>query len=163
MFVKDLNKAMSQKHTPEYLNQQQLEKLAQDPKNRVYTYVNDEATAKFTVAEQKKYVQDIRSKYLEIRSQFPDLKDVTIQNELRKEKSIDLFAENNTRIFELLTSRTSTQENINHIRYMLYLREQQEQGNIADHQAQSMIQDYLITAFKTNMTPKEYEAKMKGK
>ena len=154
---------MSQKHTPEYLNQKQLEKLAEDPKNRVYTYINDEATAKFTVAEQKKYIQDIRSQYMNLRTLHPEWKDATIQDEIRKDTPTNLFAENNTRIFELLTSRTSTQESINHIRYMLYLREQQEQGNIADHQAQSMIQDYLITAFKTNMTPKEYEAKMKEK
>lgn len=149
-------------NTPEYLNQKQLEKLAQDPKNKVYTYVNDDPTARFTVNEQKRYTAQIRNEYTDLRQKFPDHTDKQLREEIRKNKTLDLFAENNTRIFDLLTSRESKLDEINHIRYMLYLREQQELGNIDTAQAQAMIQDYLITAFKTNMTPKEYEEKMKA-
>lgn len=153
---------MSNNRSPEYLNQKQLEKLAEDPKNRVYTYVNDEATATFTVTEQKQHISHIRNLYLTFRSKNADWSDYRIREEIRNNnKTLDSFAENNTRIFDTLTSRESTQDSINHIKYMLYLREQKELGNIDDIQAQSMIQDYLITAFKTNMTPKEYESKMK--
>lgn len=153
---------MSNNRSPEYLNQKQLEQLAEDPKNRVYTYVNDEATATFTVTEQKQHISHIRNLYLTFRSKNADWSDYRIREEIRNNnKTLDSFAENNTRIFDTLTSRESTQDSINHIKYMLYLREQKELGNIDDIQAQSMIQDYLITVFKTNMTPKEYESKMK--
>lgn len=146
--------------TPEYLNQKQLEKLAADPKNRVYQYVNDEATAKFTVAQQKKFVVLIRKWFEEQRQLHPTWSDLQIREELKKSPDMKLFAENNSRIFETLASRDATQDNLNHIRYMLYLREQQDMGVIDEMTAQNMIQDYLITAFKTNMTPAEYEAKM---
>jgi hypothetical protein len=153
---------MSNNHSPEYLNQKQLEQLAEDPKNRVYTYVNDEATATFTVTEQKQHINNIRTLYLALRSKNADWSDYRIREEIRNNnKTLDSFAENNTRIFDTLTSRESTQDSVNHIKYMLYLREQKELGNIDDIQAQSMIQDYLITVFKTNMNPKEYESKMK--
>jgi len=148
--------------SPEYLNQKQLEQLAEDPKNRVYTYVNDEATAKYTVKEQKEHVNRIRHLYLALRSQHADWSDRKIREELRQTHApLNLFAENNTRIFETLTTRDATPDSINHIKYMLYLKEQQELGHIDDVQAQSMIQDYLITAFKTNLTPQQYEAQMK--
>ena len=157
-----MNNRKSSTNTPEYLNQKQLEKLAEDPKNKVYTYVNDEPTYRFTVSEQKRYTVEIRNEYTELRKKHPELSDVKLREEIRKNKTLDLFAENNTRIFDLLTSRNSTTDELNHIRYMLYLREQQELGNIDTAQAQAMIQDYLITAFKTNMTPQEYEEKMKA-
>jgi hypothetical protein len=150
--------------TPEYLNQKQLEKLAEDPKNKVYTYVNDEATATFTVAEQKQHINHIRQLYLGLREKNPDWSDYRLREEIRNNhKILNSFAENNTRIFDTLTSKESTLDSVNHIRYMLYLRDQQEGGVIDGVQAQQMIQDYLITAFKTNMTPAQYEKMMKSK
>jgi len=154
---------MSNNRTPEYLNQKNLEELSRDPKNRVYTYVNDEATATFTIAEQKQHINHIRNLYLAMRSKNPDWSVYKIREEIRNNnKVLDSFAENNTRIFDTLTSHESTPDSVNHIKYMLYLREQKEWGNITDVQAQAMIQDYLLTAFKTNMSPKDYEAKMKA-
>lgn len=148
--------------TPEYFNQKQLENLSKDPKNRVYTYVNDNPTAKFTIDEQKNYIIQIRNQYIKAREIDPKLSDNNIRSEIRKNKNFDLFAENNGRIFDTLTSRTSTTEHINHIRYMLYIKEQQERGFVDDATAQNMIQDYLITAFKTNMSPEEYKAQLKS-
>jgi hypothetical protein len=151
---------MNSSQSPEYFNQRELERLAQNPKNQVYTYVNDEATAKFTAHQQRQYTTYIRSRYLQIRSAQPNLSDYQIREEINQEKSVKLFSENNTRIFETLTNRDSSQDYVNHIRYMIYLREQQENGAITEVMAQQMIQDYLVTAFNTGMTPQQYE-KMK--
>lgn len=149
--------------TPELLNQEQLEKLSQDPKNRVYTYVHDNPTATFSVAQQKQCVASIRQQYVALRASEPLLSDAEARKRIRETSLLDAFAENNTRIFELLTSRQSSPDQVNHIRYMLYLREQKEEGTLDDATAQAMIQDYLVTAFKTNMTPQEYEASLKKK
>ena len=148
---------MSSSQTPEYFNQQELERLAQDPKNQVYTYVNDEATAKFTAQQQRSLTTQIRNQYLQCRSTTPNQSDDEIRTTIRCNKNIDLFAENNTRIFDTLTNRDSSPDHVNHIRYMIDLREQLENGSINEIMAQQMIQDYLVTAFKTGLTPEEYE------
>lgn len=153
---------MSRNRSPELLNQQQLEKLSQDPKNRVYTYVHDAPSVRFTTEQQKRYVTQIRQRYLALREQQPEAPDRRLRDELRADAAIASFADNNSRIFETLTARESTPDHINHLRYMLYLREQQERGFLTETEAQNMIQDYLVTAFKTNLTPREYEAQLKA-
>lgn len=152
---------MSSSQTPEYFNQQELEKLAQDPKNQVYTYVNDEATAKFTAQQQRSLTTQIRNQYLQYRTVTPEQSDDDIRRSLKSDNNINLFAENNTRIFDTLTNRDSSQDHVNHIRYMIYLREQLENGSINEIMAQQMIQDYLVTAFRTGLTPAEYEKMQK--
>ena len=101
---------MSSSQKPEYFNQLELERLAQDPKNQVYTYVNDEATAKFSAAQQRFYTSQIRTQYLQFRNVQPELSDYQIRDKLQTDKNIKLFADNNTRIFETLTNRDSSQD-----------------------------------------------------
>ena len=148
-------------NTPKYYNQFDISKIAEDPKNKVYTYVHDNPTAIFPVDQQKKYIQDIRLIYLKYRELNPEWSDVEIKNKIKEEHpNYNLFIQNNKRIFDVCTSRNSTEEHINHIKYMLYLREQKEHGFIDEVKSQQMIQDYLVAKFKTNMSLDEYKALM---
>jgi hypothetical protein len=99
--------------------------------------------------------------YLQTRKNSPDLSDIQIRKQIREEnKNLDLFAENNGRIFDTCTSRESTPEHINHIKYMLYLREQKENGAIDETTSQQMIQEYLVSKFKTEKTLEQYKAEL---
>jgi hypothetical protein len=152
---------MSSSSAPKYFNQNDINKLAEDPKNKVYTYTHDNPTAIFTIDQQKKHIQDIRNMYLQTRKNSPDLSDIQIRKQIREEnKNLDLFAENNGRIFDTCTSRESTPEHINHIKYMLYLREQKENGAIDETTSQQMIQEYLVSKFKTEKTLEQYKAEL---
>jgi hypothetical protein len=147
--------------TPQFLNQNEIKKLADDPKNRVFEYQYDTATATFTIAQQKHCITTIRNLFLELRKTQPDWSDVKIQEDITsKNNLLKSFAENNTKIFEKCASRQSSENDLNHIKYMLYLRDQCDAGAISESQAQETIQNYLITQFKTNMTIDEYKKQM---
>ena len=147
--------------TPKYFNQKDIDKLSEDPKNKVYTYTHDNPTATFTLEQQKKYIQEIRNMYLQIKKNFPHLNDNQIRQQIKEEnKNLNLFSENNSRIFDTCTSKDSTSEHINHIKYMLYLREQKENGAIDESMSQQMIQEYLISKFKTDKTLEQYKAEL---
>ena len=153
--------ASNQSKAPTYLSQNDISKLSDDPKNMVYTYTNDTPTALFTTELQKSYIKDIRNAYLLDKKNNPNKNDEEIRQKLKDEnKEWTLFSENNTRIFETCTNKESTQDHINHIKYMLYLREQQERGMIDESSAQAMIQDYLIAKFKSEKTLEQYKAEM---
>lgn len=151
---------MSSKKDTVFLSQSEIEKLSDDPKNRVYKYEYDDATQLYTSQEQKKFITSIRTQFQAMRDSDPTLSDREIQKQLRKNTSIDKFAENNTKIFETCCKRETTDEQLNHIRYMLYLREQQERGAISEVTAQETIQNYLINSFRTDMTVDQYKQKM---
>lgn len=149
---------MSLTTSPEYLNQSQIQILAEDPKNQVYTYVHDEPTAKFTAKEQLDLSSVIRIEYLKLRKEFAQYTDIQLREQiLNSQPKLKLFADNNTRIVDTLTNRNSSEDHVNHIRYMIYLRCQVESGFITDIEAQQMIQDYLVRVFDTGLSPAEYE------
>jgi hypothetical protein len=152
---------MPSSRTPQLLNQDEVARLSEDPKNRVYQYIHDNPTQNYSAAEQKRYVAEIRNQYVEIRKQNPDWSDEKIQQHLRSTvTAYNNFADNNDRIFKLLTKRETTVDELGYIGYMLYLRDMQEQGAISEVQAQETIQNYLISKFKTNMTIEQYKAQM---
>ena len=142
---------------PQIISSFDIEELSKDPKNQVYTFTNDTATATFNSNQQKQIINQLRSIYLELRKTHPDQEDYKIRDQIKKDYPLLApFIENNTRIFETCTNRDSPEEHISHLKYMLYLREQQELGNLGQGKAQEMIQDYLLEQFKTNMTLEEY-------
>lgn len=147
-------------HTPQFITKDHISKLAEDPKNIVYEYTHDEATVKYNSQQQKELFEYIRLQYLNLRQHHPDWSDIRIREEMVKTENIKLFAENNGRIFDTCTSRDSTVDHLNHIRYMIYLRQQQELGNIDYATAQETVQNYLITQFKTNMSIQEYKEQL---
>jgi hypothetical protein len=149
---------MSKKNSPQLLNNFDLQKLAQDPKNKVYQYEYDTPTTRFTVQQQKQHINDIRSEFIRLHHLHQDWTDDQIRQEIKNQHtSWKSFSENLNKIFELITNRNTPNEHINHIKYMLYLKEQQNSGNISEATAQETIQNYLISQFKTGMTLEQYK------
>ena len=165
----------SSSHSPQLFSQSQIEELSNDSRNEVYVYTNDDPTKIYTVEQQKRLIGQIRSAFLTMKSLQQNeqnneispsantsLLDCKIRQEMKKNNpEWALFAENNTRIFELCTNSKTTNDEMNHILYMLYLREQMENGVLTTHQAQEKIQDYLVSRLRTNMTLEEYKEQMK--
>jgi hypothetical protein len=148
--------------TPQMYNQDEISRLAQDPKNMVYQYVHDNPTATFTVQQQKTILSRLRPLYLQLRTTYPDWSDEKLRDQIKNtDAELQSFADNNERTFQLFTKHDATDDQLNHIRYMLYLREMQAIGCISDIQAQETIQNYLIQAHKTNMSLEEYKAQVK--
>jgi hypothetical protein len=149
------------KNTPTFLTNKDIEKLSEDPRNQVYRYENDNPTQTFTTQQQRVYITEIRKRYLELRATHEEWSDEVIrQNICKSNKILNSFAENNTKIFELFTCRDTTDDSMNHIQYMLYLKDQKDKGLLTESSAQEEIQKYLITQFKTDMTLEQYKEQM---
>jgi hypothetical protein len=147
---------------PTFLSHDELKKLSQDPKNRVYEYAYDAPTARFKAADQKQLIGDIRTAYIKVVSEHKDWDDVKIRTDLKAQNPLwGKFEENHTKTFETITDRNTPEEHMLHLRYMLYLREQQESGNLDAHTANAMVQDYLVSKFKTDKTLAQYKEEMK--
>ena len=159
-----MNKTMnpSSKSSPSILSTADVENLANDPRNLVYTYVHDEPTALFTSQQQIQMIQTIQCQYGDLRRNFPEATDDELRAKIlathSKNNQLKLFVDNNPKIWMLCTNRDTTSDELNHIRYMLYLRTMQEQGKINEAEAQQLIQTYLLEKFKTGMSLAEYKA-----
>lgn len=141
----------------DFFTQQQLETLARDPKNRVYQYVNDEATTKFTSDQQRSIVQYVRQAYETYRKQEPHLTDVQIRRKILTDKpDLAEFEKNLSRIWQKITDRQTTAKEIEHVYYMIYMRYQMERG-MNPGEAQAYVQDYFIRNCSTGMTLEQYK------
>jgi hypothetical protein len=67
------------------------------------------------------------------------------------------FAADHEKVVQTLCSHETPDSHIQHLRYMAYLRVQIEAGNIHEHEAHAMVQDYLVDKFKTNQTLEDYQ------
>lgn len=149
------------KQTTQYLSQAELNKLSQDPRNKIYQYTYDNPTRKFSVEEQKNHIQAIRDRYVQLLDKSSQT-DEEIREQLKQENPTwEAFIENHERIFLACTTRTTPPEHILHLQYMMYVKEQQELGNVDPITAQQMVQNYLVDSFKTNQTLEQYKAQMK--
>lgn len=153
---------MTSKQQTTYLTQDELKRLAKDPRNRVYQYTYDTPTQLFTAKDRELLMKEIRQAYVEIRTTKPDLNDEQLRELLYSTKEKwKLFADNHAKIFATLTSRETPDDHIMHLRYMAYLKVQEESGNLAPHLAQSMLQDYLVDKLKTGESLADYKKRMK--
>ena len=151
--------ASSSNQQPRFLNQSELENLSKDPRNRIYQYEYDTPTVSFTATQQKLAVAEIRAEYVQLCKSNND--DDKIRAELKQNPKWNKFAENHDKTFELITNRNTPHDHLLHVNYMLYLREQQDIGNIDSTNANMMIQDYLVSKFKTEKTLDQYKQELK--
>jgi hypothetical protein len=148
--------------TNQYLSEDQIAKIAQDPKNIVYKYEHDQATTVYTAEQQTHYVNTIRHAYLQKRQQDSTWIDGKIRTAIRNEhKELHEFIKNNERIWLKLTDRATPDQEIKHIYFMIYVRLQMERG-LPKHQADALVQEYLVKNFNTGLSPQQYNEKMKG-
>jgi len=130
----------------EWLNQQQLQKLAQDEKNRVYTYTYDRPEKVMGADECRNRIREIRERYLTYRQEHPDWDDDKIRHYICSEKYIWRdFAKSHNLNFINSTSRDTDEEKMKYQYYMLYIRKKVEAGEITEEQSRSIIQEYFFT------------------
>jgi len=67
------------------------------------------------------------------------------------------FVDDHEKVVYTLTCHTTTPEHVQHLRYMAYLKVEQEHGNIDAMTAHAMVQEYLVKKFKTDQTLEEYK------
>lgn len=152
-------KSKHQKTT--FLTHEELQNLSQDPKNKIYNYQYDEAKHRFTAPQRRVLIDEIRTSYVNLYSTNSDKND----NELReilyqKNKNFKHFAEDHARIFTILTNRESSNDYINHIRYMAYLKCEEESGNTTQSETQVKLQEYLLDKFKTGESLDAYKKRL---
>lgn len=145
-----------------YLSTRQLEELAADKKNLVYAYEHDKATRPYTSAEQARHIQDIRVAYVNEQLAHPQDSDDALCDRICDSKpEWKEFRTNHGKIVKTLCSRTTTPEQINIYRYMLYLRNLVETGKLSQQESDYYMQKHLVECFKTNMTLEQYKASLK--
>ena len=137
-----------------------MQKLAEDEKNRVYTYVHDQPTVTYTAQQQKRLIAEIRVAYLKMQQESPTLSDDAIRAKIKENTDHAAFGENNPHIFQRCTDRNTTNDQLDILRYMLYVREQQESGHLSQAQADEIVQSNLLQRFKTNETLEQYKERM---
>lgn len=179
-------------YTMEQIHEERLRQLAQDPKNRVYTYEADTVERNMSADECRNHIMAIW-KYVKGRRQAdPSIKTLDLREEIQtmtrekltrmqaseynKEKT-DIVQNNNTfiwkefldshpKIYEFTTSPLMTEEMFKQgILKLLYIKKQEECGAIANsHEAKKQVAQYLASIFaRPDIDPKNTTAFMEEK
>lgn len=159
---------MNSTHPTEYLTKQQLESLAQDPSNIVYTYEDTTSDANATEKpsdEVKDLMYFTRSQYLVLRERHPDYPDTWVRKQLTT-SSVEMasFAQSHELIFNHITSATTPESHLRVLEYMLYVKKNQQQNSHVsnDDFFKKHILQYLAKVFNTGKTVEQYEQEKKN-
>jgi negative regulator of genetic competence, sporulation and motility len=134
-----------------WLNEEQLRRLAEDKKNRVFAQTYETPERVWTADEKRDLVRDIREKYLQLRQQYPDWEDDKIRTHICSDKyRWRQFAKTFSNTFSYITTHTTEEEGVKHQYYMLYLSKQVETGQITPEQMKAMMCEY---GHKVTTTP----------
>jgi hypothetical protein len=129
----------------EWLNQQQLQELAKDDKNRVYTYTHDKPEHVMGADEVRDRIRNIRERYLHYRALHPEWDDDKIRHYICSEKYCYRdFAKSHSLNFMNTTNRDTDEKKMNYQYYMLYVKKQVELGMITEEQSRPMVQEYFL-------------------
>lgn len=129
----------------EWFSDQQLQKLAEDKKNRVFKFTHDAPGKVLSADEARDLIRDIRARFLTLRQQNSDWDDDKIRHHICSEKyRWKQFASQQSLNFTHATNRETDDAKMEHIYYMLYVKKQTEVGQITQEQARAMVRDYML-------------------
>ena len=109
--------------------------------------------------EEKKYKMQIA----EVKSRLHELDGAGRKQIIESDELYKRFATDHEKVVYTLTSHTTSEDHVRHLRYMTYLQVEQEKGNIDAMSAHAMVQEYLVQQFKTNQTLDQYKKEMAEK
>lgn len=137
-------------------NQAEYDRIDQVAQKVLETMIEQKRGGSITPEEEKKYKKDI----FEAKQQLHELdfrgrKQIIESSELFKK-----FNDDHEKTLYTLTSHTTSEEHVNHLRYMIYLQIEKEKGNISENDAHGLIQDYLVKKFKTEQNLEDYKKQM---
>ena len=141
-----------------------MQQLANDPKNRVFQYENDEAKVKFTASQYQRLFNQTLTLAKQCRARDLTMTDTGVRERITREADEEMksFIDNNGRIFFQLTSKQTTPEQLRHLYFMVYLREQVESGQITEDEAKIQVEEHTAKLCNTGLTPEEYNKKIKA-
>ena len=187
----NLNPMGELNYTMEQIHEERLKQLAQDPKNRVYTYEADTVERNMSADECRNHILAIW-KYVKGRRQAdPTIKTLDLRNEIQTMTNDRLttiqangyilvgdpeqqdesflwkeFIATHPKIFEFTTSPLMTEEMFKQgILKLLYIKKQEECGAISNsHEAKKQVAQYLASIFaRPDIDPKNTTAFMEQK
>lgn len=140
------------------LTDEKIEELKRDPQNTFYDVKYDTPARILPVAEVKQVLGVIRNLYTTLRADHPAWDDDKIRDQIKekslaaKRMSTKVNGEPAThpRLFLLVTSHDSTEEDFQTLNYMLHLREMEEKGDLKEEESRAHLFQHL-----SNIKPSE--------
>jgi len=131
------------------LNDLQLQKLAENEKNKVMKWTYDNPEEIMSSDECKTLIHEIRTRYLVLKKENPGLTDDQIRHRLCQEKyKFKKFAKLHGLNFESCTSKETSDEKLEKIFFALYLHKHLEIGVITQEQEKAMIHQFAMAPDK---------------
>ena len=150
--------------TTQNFSQDQIQNLANDPRNIVCQYEFDEAPVVRKSEEVRYLLEETLEKYVAKRQAQPTYCDKAIRREIIAEnENLKEFEKTHGRIFEKFTDRNSTASDLEPIYLMLDLiakREELKDKNAQDvlhNQQTAFLHQHLAQRFNTGMSYEEYQ------
>lgn len=148
----------------ENLTQKDLEELARDKRNKVYKYeVPDDATNQFRPMIQVKYLAHKTIKaYTVEKTKNPTAQDHVLRKKIAAaDEELLSFQKSHPQIFDMLTSRDTTNEQIVFLFNMIDMKELELRGQLKPEQATGMVQKKSMELADSGMTPDEWKRQQK--
>jgi len=127
----------------QWLNDQQLQRLAEDKVNRVFAHTYEKIDKTWTADEKRDLIRDIRARYEVLRKEQPEAADDKLRTIICSEKyKWREFAKTYGSTFAYTTDRSTDEEGMKHQYYVLYVSKQLEMGQITPEQMKAMLSEY---------------------
>lgn len=148
------------KTTTSMFTKEQIDKLSQNPQNRVYDYEFDQVDKVLTPGEVRDIARDIRAAYMDIKQAKPSAPDSEIRAFLLvSNPEWTAFAQtSHMRIFDYLTTLGCIME---HLEFMLNLKIAEAETAMTEDKRMETFNNYFHKELDTGLTVEEYEKKMK--
>ena len=122
---------------------EEIETIKQDPNSTMYDVEYDEVERIVPSNELSTTIKIIRNIYKNVRTSNPDKSDEDIRREImeRSDEAKKMgagtggFKPSHPRLFKMVTSRESTEDEYNNLAYCLHLRERVERGEMDEEES----------------------------
>lgn len=127
----------------DYFTSEHLKKLAEDPKNVVYTFTHDKPTTTLCADEARDQLRLVRARFLQLKQLEPGKSDDELRDQICNEKlSMHRFAKSHKLCFQYATNSSTTDENMKHAYMLIFFLKQLEEGELTEQQAKALVLEY---------------------
>ena len=144
-YLKTEHKEVSQ----QFFDRSNLERLANQDHTEVYEYVFDKPERLVPVTEVEDLIKEARNRYLQLKMENPYAATRDYRQWVLKDNpTMQSFSRTHPRIFETCVNPATTEDDLQRIRYLLFLKRRQEAGVITEELATHTLNNFLLTEFK---------------
>ena len=122
---------------PQILTPQQIDAIRSDPQATVMDVQYNEVERVMTMRELKPILASIRSHYLELRTQYPEETDENIRDRIDGliTQGKQLRETSHPRIYNIITDRSSTDQDLETIATLIRIRAEVDDGTITEEES----------------------------